>query len=321
MRRTGHLWLIALIVLSGTADTAAQQAMPMVTKMDVSQTALWVGDPLVYTIEIACPPGTDILVDDISRDRLRLTGLEIIEARREREARPDGTVVHRAIFGLTSYVIDGSPVRIEAQPVRYYVQTAGRRLEALVPSSELQLPAIDVAVRSTIPDGGSLAIRDVRSIASLPSGLRFMTPLGIAAVVLTAAPVVVGLAGTVARIRKPQRLRRWRRRRSRRHRETLDQIRALDVWADAAVRLAAVDRLNALLRDYLGDLDVPAQALTVEEIEREFAKRTKRLRADDVAAVLRQCERARYGGPDQLPGPEAVTEALEKTAGFLSVRV
>ena len=39
-----------------------------------------------------------------------------------------------------------------------------------------------VAVRSALPDGNISWIRDTRTIATLPSAVRFLTPVGVAAV-------------------------------------------------------------------------------------------------------------------------------------------
>lgn len=333
MLRREHLLMIAVLSSSGTAWAAGQHThndepahhdeapAPVLVKTNISQTALWVGDPLIYTIEITCPPGTDILADDISRERLRLTGLEISDANQQRETRPDGTIVHRAQFHLASFVTDGSPVRIDAQTIRYYVHTAGQRVEALVPSDEVELPAVDVAMRSTLPDARPGSIRDARPIRTLPSGVRFLMPAGVAAVMLSLAPVAVGLVAALARMRKPRRAGRSRWRSRRVHRRTLETIRGIDASADADARRDAFGQLNMLIRDYLTDLNIPALGLTSKEIEKRIESRTKRLPAGDVAAVLSDCERALYGGPDELPGPDVMSAALEKTNEFLSARV
>ena len=296
-------------------------AAPIGVRTDLSRTALWVGDPFTYTIEISCPPGTDILADDISRDRLRVTGLEILDVTQQRLSLPDGTTVYRAVFRLASYVSDGTPVKIDALPVRYYIHTAGERVESLVPSDEVELPEVPIAVRSTLPDEEPSGIRDARTISTLPPAVRFLTPVGVAFVALSLAPVVFGLVAAAARLRRPKRKDRswWRSRRERR--QALEGIRALDVTSDSDARREAFDKIDALVRDCLTDLDIPARALTADEIEKRIAKRSKRLAAGELAGVLRDCEKARYGGPDHLPASEVVTSALEKTEQLVSARI
>ena len=296
---------------------ASQPQAPIIVHATVSRTAVWVGDPLLYTIEITCPPGTDILAADISRDRLRLTGLQIADATQQRESRPDGGIVYRADFRLVSYVSDGSRVGIESQPVRYYVHTAGQPPESLVPADEVHLPAVAVAVRSALPDGNISWIRDTRTIATLPSALAFLTPVGVAAVALALVPVVVGVPALV-RNRKPRRTVRSRQETLRHQRQALADIRALGGSADTDIRRDVLDKLNSLIRERLTELGIPARTLTATEIETAILGR--RLPAGDLAAFLRDCERALYAGPSELPGPEVVSAGLDVTEQLLAAR-
>jgi hypothetical protein len=303
-------------------DGAARQRAPVIVNTTVSRTAVWVGNSVIYTIEITCPPGTDILVADISRDRLRLTGLQVSDATQQRETRPDGGIVYRAQFRLVSYVSDGSRVGIDAQSVRYYVHTAGQSPETLVPADEVELPAVTVTVRSVLPDGNISWIRDTQTIATLPSAVRFLIPVGVAAVMLTLVPVVVGLT-TLVRNRKPRRTVRSRRETLQQQRQALADIRALGGLGDADLRRDVFDKLNSLIRDRLTELDIPAQTLTAGEIERAIVSRGKPLPvpAGEIAAVFSECERAVYGGADELPGPEAMSAALEVTERLLAAGV
>lgn len=336
MIRMRHLVAVAVLATFGAAGAAAQagrvkpnpapppanaekEPVPIVVNTTVDRTAVWIGDPVVYTIEITCPPGSDILAADISRDRLKLTGLEVASAIQQRDVRTDGTIVYRAQFRLVSFATDGSKVGIEPQPVRYYVHTAGQPPETLVPADEVQLPARRIAVRSTLPEGDVDWIRDARTIKMLPSFLGYLTPIGLAAVALTLVPVVVGLTG-VARRWKPRRTGRSRRQALQLQRRAFEDIRGLDASTDADVRRDVFGRLNSLIRDRLTDFDIPARNLTADEIELSIAGRRKRLAAGNIAEVLRRCERAVYGRADELPGPEAVSAALDETERLLTAR-
>ena len=323
MVRVGPLFVIAACLSAGTAWGQQQQPdalPPIAVETTVSQTAIWVGDHLTYTIEIRCPPGTDILADDISRDRLQVTGLEIVTANQQREVRDDGTIVHRALFRLTSYVSDGSPVRIDPQPVRYYVNTAGRPVDALVPADEVHLPVVDIAVRSTLPSADLSGIRDALTTHQLPAGMRWVTPAGVVVVALALAPVLLGLTGAVARVSRPQRVTHSTRRNRQRHRQTLAEIRAVGLPDDVDARRDVCDRLNALIRDQLADYAIPAHGLTAEEVEKKMEGRITDPAASEVADILRACERASYGGPGQVPGADVLTRALETTDRFLLAR-
>lgn len=326
MVRHGHLFVVALVLSSALASAQektaeAPPAPPVTVRTSVSQTAIWVGDPLLYTVEIVCPQGTDILADDISRDRLRVTGLEIVDANQQREVREDGTIVHRAEFRLTSFTTDGSAVRIDPQPVRYYVNTAGRPVDALVPADEVQLPVVDIVVRSTLPGRDLPGIRDAYAFTALPGAMRLLTPAGVGAVALALAPVVIGLTGTVARVSKPRRTTRSKRQSRQFHRQALAEIKAMDVPDDPDARRGVFEKLNVLIREYLVDLDIPARALTAEELEKRISERTKDPAAVEMAEILRHCERACYGGPGHVPARDVLSNALDKTDEFLLARI
>jgi hypothetical protein len=301
------------------ADNPEKGRVPIVVNATLDRTAVWIGDPVTYTIEITCPPGTDILAADISRDRLKLAGLDVTGAVQQREVNADGTIVYRAQFRLVSYATDGSRVGIEPQPVRYYVHTAGHPPETLVPADEVQLPGRTIAVRSTLPDGDVEWIRDTRTIALLPAAVNYLTPFGLVAVALTLVPVVLGSA-RLLKHRKPRRTSRSARQTMQHYRQLLDEIRALDVSADASVRRDVFDKLNELVRDRLTDLDIPARNLTADEIEQSIIDRAGRLPAGTIAGMLRTCERAVYGRSEELPGPESVAAALDEAERLLAAR-
>jgi hypothetical protein len=58
---------------------------------------------------------------------------------------------------------------------------------------------------------------------------------------------------------------------------------------------------------------IPTDSLTAGEIARRLRANGSRVPADTVAALLDQCERARYGSPGQLPSVDQFREALAST--------
>ncbi len=293
---------------SGLESFVHLEAGPLAVRVALSRTAAWVGDLIVYTVEITCPPGTDILADDLGRDRLRLDGLEMVDAAVERTARPDGSVVHRARYTLASYATDVETARIHPLAVRYYVRKAGERAENLRTALEAEIPAVEIPIRSTFPSTRA-ALRDVRPIRTLPTGVALLRPLAIGAVTLAFVPVVLGIAAAIARARTPRPSARSKRRHRAQHRDALDQVRVLAASGTEASRLEAFDRLGLLLRAYLADLDVPAPAMTSGEVEGQLSGRG--LAGETVGRLLRECDLARYGEPGQVPGAEALDAALE----------
>ena len=304
---------------AAAASGNAKAPVPITVSTTLSRTAVWIGEPIVYTIEVRCPIGTDILPADISQDRLHLTGLEIEGSKQQRSTRYDGTTVYRAQFTLASYSTDGSRVGVEGQSVRYYVHTAGQPLETLVPADEIQLPPQTIAIRSTLPDANIAWIRDARPGAQAPAVMAYLAPAGIALVTLTLIPVSLGLARTI-RKRAPRHMPRLRRDTLRLHRETLRAIEAAAQTADADGRREVFERLDALIRIRLSELGLPGRSQTADELEQTMRARTKRLRAGEIGEVLRNCERALYGPSMSIPGAEAVQTALQETNDLLGQR-
>jgi hypothetical protein len=109
------------------------------------------------------------------------------------------------------------------------------------------------------------------------------------------------------------------RRRPGENRAALDKIRQLDS-ASSAARIEAFDRLDGLVRGYLTELDIAARSLTPDEIQQRLTDRHPRMPGDVVASVLRDCQRARYGGPAELPDAATLGRALEQAEQLLAIR-
>lgn len=300
------------------AGSVFAQSAPVSVHAEVSRTAVWVGDPVAYTVEIVCQPGTDILTEDLSRDRLRLQGLEVSDVQAEEETRADGTVVHRVRFELASYSTDTTPLRIEPLRIRYYTRRPGERIDAITPAGEVEVPPTDIALRSTLPDGEPAGLRTSRTPPALPASTRLLFPLGLIAVALSFVPVLLGVAARAARRREARALARSKRRSPEEHRLALEAIRALSASPDMAARREAFDRLDALIRDYLIELDIPARSLTPDEIQTRVGEAFRQMPGDRIASVLRECQRARYGGPEQFPDGEALRQSLEQMSDVFS---
>ena len=117
------------------ASAASPEGLTVTARVD--RPAIWVADRLTYTVEIVCPRGVDILVDDLARDKLPLTGLDVVERRHapSRRGRRDPLRVrlrpHDAIASTST-----TPA-IGPFPVRYYLARAGQRPEEAAPAGSV----------------------------------------------------------------------------------------------------------------------------------------------------------------------------------------
>ena len=101
--------------------------------------AIWVADRLTYTVEIACPRGYDVLAGDLARDKLKLTGLEVVSADSSRREEA-GVTRYRFDYVLTTLPRRRGDAEIGSFPVRYYLARAGQRPEEAAPAGSIAVP-------------------------------------------------------------------------------------------------------------------------------------------------------------------------------------
>jgi hypothetical protein len=121
--------------------------------------------------------------------------------------------------------------------------------------------------------------------------------------------------------------RRWHHRRRRqsarklRHdeRTSLDDVRALDVGAEAG-RREAFDRLSALVRKHVtGAWGVSADGLTPAEIAAALSAEGKGEVSAEATAFLDTCEKARFGRSEELPSLSACRAAIDQAEQLIGL--
>ncbi len=297
----------------------AANLKPAVTS-SVDQTAMWVGDRVTYTIEIASPRGYDVLEDDLSKDKLKLDGFDVVSTDTTRTDNPGGGATRQFRYVLSSYRVDAPSASIAPLSVRYYATRAGQRLEDAAPAGAVDVPGAVVAVRSMLPEEQkSFELRDERTPAGRPAMFRMARPVGLALVIMSVVPAAIWGVALVGRRRqrKPGRSIRQARRDQR---ASLDAVRGMSMETPEG-RREAFTQIDTIVRQHLQDVSgAPGQSLTPPEVEPALAGRPSRLPADRVAALLLACETARYGPPQSLPSAEACRDALAQTEELLGAR-
>jgi hypothetical protein len=287
----------------------------------VDRPAIWVADRVTYTVEISCPRGVDILVGDLAREKLPLTGLEVVSADTGR--RVEGDVTRYAFdFVLTTYRVDIATPAIGSFPVRYYLARAGQRPEEAAPAGSVIVPPVAVAFRSLLPEDQAIYdVRDGRGIPPRWLPYRLLQPVGLGLVLLSAGPAALVLVRLALRVRERRRVSTSRSSRKKRQtaRALFDEVRATDA-TDPQARRAGFARLDALVRQHLSEVcAVAARSMTPEEIELALKTCGSRIPIELVASVLESCELARYASPDLHPSPDAWREALGQAEQLLSL--
>jgi hypothetical protein len=305
---------LAIWSIAGAASPAAQPLPPgdVTVRTSLDRTAMWVADRVTYTIEITCKRGVDLLADDLSRDKLKTEGLEVIGGETARRSAPDDTTIYQFHYVLTTYRIDLPTLSIAPLTVRYAVKRAGQRLEDAAPAGEAQVPGATLAFRSVLPDDRDLSgIRSEKPPHARPMRFAALQPIGIGLIIVSIVPALLAIAALVRRARRP-RVRRPARLVRHQERASLEEVRRMDVDTVEG-RRAVFTGLDALVREHLSEVcGVPGASLTPHEVPFALATTRTKVPAELVASVLATCELARYAPPHAIPSAEECRQAVDQ---------
>jgi hypothetical protein len=325
-RAIAGLALFALLTAAPVAaqDAPAQEAAPPPTGRDVdvsiwtSRTALFVGDQVTLRVEFSCSPGVEILTEDLSRERLKTDGLDVLSASTSRDTTSAERSIQRVEYVLATYRPTTNLVTVEPLNVRYYRRQPGQRAEDAVPAGELTVSAVQFPVRSTLDNGIEDSYpRDTKRPVRASAYTPFVRPVALGLILLSIVPV--GLQG-VALFRRWQQPTARRRARDARaaSRLAIKELQDLDVSSDTACQ-EAYNRLDSVVRGHLANTaGVPAPALTPAEVAAGLGEgKRKGAPADVVRSILEDCQRVRYGPPDSGPAREGWHDLLRRAEQVL----
>lgn len=310
--------VFALFVFSRLhfAVYGADQDVSVHTSLD--RTAMFVGDRATYTIEITCKRGIDVLADDLSRDKLKLEGLEVVDADTSRRAAPDDSTVYAFRYVLTTYRIDAPALTIGPLSVRYAVARAGQRLEEAAPAGEVKVPGATLAFRSALPDEPDPSgIRSDKQPDARPMRFAMLQPIGLGLIIVSIVPALVAIAALASRRARP-RVGRSARAVRRDERTSLEAVRTIGVET-VQQRREVFTRLDALVREHLRDVcGVAGPSLTPEEVPFALAGANAKVPAEMVESLLATCELARYAPSHAMPSADACREAIDQAEQLIA---
>src|SRR2546428_4931730 len=134
---SGFRGFVVFVLLVMTVVTVVAQSTDVVVKSSVDRTAMFVGDRATYTIELTCKRGIEILPDDLSGNKLKLEGLELVAAESSRQSGRDGATIYQFRYVVTTYRVDAPKLTMGPMTVRYATTRPGQRLEDAAPAGEV----------------------------------------------------------------------------------------------------------------------------------------------------------------------------------------
>ena len=312
--------LIALAPRPAVAQAPARVEPPAV-RSSVDRTALWIADRVVFTVEIVCAPGVDILLDDVAKEKLRLNGLDVVSSDTAVATDAADRTTHTLRYVLTTYRVDNPSPSIEAMSVRYYARRPGERLQDVAPAGDVRVPGAVLAFRSTLPETqGDFAVRDGRGAAPRRAFFVRAPQVGLALVVLALAPAAALMVTAVRRRTAGKPARRSARHAKQDQRATLERLRALDV-STPEDRRRACEEIGGAVRGYVAShTQVPATALTPAEIDAALQTRGGRIPRETVVSLLTTVDEARYRPASAPLSPEACRDAIASAEQVLAGR-
>ena len=319
------VFAVLVLFALGAAPPASAQAPARVSPpratSSVDRTAMWIGDRIAFTIEVVCPPGVDILLDDVAKEKLRVNGLDVVSSDASVTTDANEQTRHTLRYVLTTYKIDNPSPSIEPMSVRYYARRPGERLQDVAPAGDVQIPGAIVAFRSTLPENQpELAIRDGRTAPARGAFFTRASQIGLALVILSLAPAGVIAVSTARRRTAGKPARRSARHAKQDQRATLERLRALDV-SSPEERRRACDEIGAAVRGYVAShAHVPAAALTPAEIDAALSARGGRLPRETIVSLLAVVDEARYRPAAAPLSAEACRDAIAAAEQVLAGR-
>ncbi|MBI2821242.1 MAG: hypothetical protein HYX74_03365 [Acidobacteria bacterium] len=203
--------LITLLLLLGIATTpaAAQQGAGRGQASDVpeapegqlsggitythelSQTSLWPGDRFHYTIALKVPEGVKISLDDFDRKAVNFKPFSLTDTHRVTEELADSSIRYQFEYLLANYEIGNRTLEIPR--VIFHSQKTADAGTREPTSTELQIPPLPIAVRSTLYQPAKQSWIQESLALDYTANRAWMAPvgLGIAGLLISAIPLLV----------------------------------------------------------------------------------------------------------------------------------
>lgn len=309
-------WLsFSILLLSALGASPPIKTGPQTAKVSIKtnldKTALWVGDTLTYTIQAIHDRDLEFALDNLKKDHPPLSPFVVRHISIHQGEWVENKRILEVTLLLSTYETGKTELTIPSFNLYYFIRAAGMGKKESS-AEAVQVPATKVGLRSTLISG-QLTPRDSKPVAATDSMRGWIA-------------LLLGLAGTAfltvrslrwvrmnLHIERPTRRRLSRQARIKFVQENLARFRA--IRGESPEDLTHFyTQVSQFLRQYLSQcLEIEAIGLTPEEIETSVRTTNDSL-AQQIRAILEQCDQVRYGKDGLRFGQEHQTELLEAVA-------
>lgn len=319
MKKTASLLSSALVLILLGAAPAQKSSQPEKISITtrLNKTALWVGDPLIYTIRAIHDKDLEFVLDSLRKEELSLAPFVVRSVTIGQGEWTGDKKFLEINLHLTSYETGKSDLIIPSINLFYFKHEPGLAKKD-APAGVFQVPAAKVGLRSTL-SAGALSPRVFRPISGTDLN-QMLIPLilGLAGIAFLA--LRCGRSAWLMFRREPSTKRKLSQQaRSKLLQENLSRLRAVG-GESGQDRLRFYTEVAQFLRRYLTvGMEIEATGLTPEEIEKALEKAgINGSVAHGIRAILENCERVHYGKEGVLTGGQNRMELLTSLEGALS---
>jgi len=292
--------ILPFIIFWTTPVLSQDTSQNPVVHHSVSQTAVFPGDTIEYTLEIKLDSTSEIFLGDLDSSNLNLTGLESVSSEIEQNVTDEGKT-YKAKYYLRSYDLDISELLIGERSIRYYSDQTSVSESGPQAEKQITIASTPVALRSTLPmNPESLSLRDHAPLTASLNNYKWMMYTGVGLVILSVLPVtVLGRAFVYKQIALMKE--RQQEKSPIQLPGILDELVKIDPDS-ASDRREGYNLLESILRTRLAqDSGVRAHSLTAFEANEYLPDMISGIAKNEIIRILEDCQHARYARPEYLP--------------------
>jgi len=305
-----------LLSVGAAAPVHKPQAAKIALSTELDRTAIWVGDTFHYTVKAVHDPSIEIVIENLHKETVNLAPFVVRDIAVRQGSLGANQKVTEIKFLLTTYESSQAELKVPSFPLYYFSRAVRARAGTESAAESVAVPARKIGLRSTLTSDHRRP-RDGKELWQVTRP-RWMIPMGLgfAGIVWLASQLVRRLWVRSQR-EKPVKKRLNPRARQRLMREFMQQAQAIGRDSPGDQRRYCAE-VSQFLRSYLAQiLDIDAQSLTAQEIEKALQEHGHNGLSAPVKTILERCEQVLYSARGSEVG-QGFRDELQNELGKLA---